>query len=307
VDDPSKKGLAGNGNDTRLTPPEYSSPHRRNTTDLSEFLESEGYSDVVTHHLSPMDSSVTIRLRKSSSFNEETSSSFDLEPISSPTPPPRSVSPNSVPKVKITEENGSEKATSTEKLRNGATFSGDELNLLPSSPGVKKKTKKKRLLIKGVHEVVPESHISDGSESSGDGNGSSENSADVAFIIQVNFNEIFLRCYIYETILQVKSTRKKKDDDEETMSMTTATDTTDTTLIDVNESNSGLSLWEFDELKKELERLKEKCDKLEKEKAEILSRRVSNLEAPKSQVTIKILKKFVVLLTNFNLFSQPSI
>jgi len=84
----------------------------------------------------------------------------------------------------------------------------------------------------------------------------------------------------------VKSSRRKKEEDDETMSMTTATDTTDTTLIDVNESgnSSGLSLWEFDELKRELERLKEKCDKLEREKAEILSRRVSSLEAPKTQV-----------------------
>jgi len=69
------------------------------------------------------------------------------------------------------------------------------------------------------------------------------------------------------------------------MSMTTATDTTDTTLVDVNESSAGgLSLWEFDEMKKEVERLKEKCDKVEKEKADILSRRVLTLDAPKAQV-----------------------
>ena len=91
----------------------------------------------------------------------------------------------------------------------------------------------------------------------------------------------------------MKSTRKKKkeDDDDETMSMTTTnTDTTDTTLVDVNESGSGsgLSLWEFDEMKKETERLKDKCDKLEKEKADILSRRVTQLEAPKAQVSTKV-------------------
>jgi hypothetical protein len=74
---------------------------------------------------------------------------------------------------------------------------------------------------------------------------------------------------------------------------TTATDTTDTTLVDVNDSGSGgsgLSLWEFEEMKKETERLKEKCDKLEKEKADILSRRVSHLEAPKAQVSISNVK-----------------
>lgn len=75
------------------------------------------------------------------------------------------------------------------------------------------------------------------------------------------------------------------DDDDETMSLTTATDTTETTLIDLNEQGGGgLSSWEIEDMKVEVKRLREKCDKLEKEKAEILGRRVANLDAPRAQV-----------------------
>ncbi len=63
------------------------------------------------------------------------------------------------------------------------------------------------------------------------------------------------------------------------MSMTTATDTTETTLVDLNETvTGGLSSWEVEEMKTEVKRLREKCDKLDKEKAEILGRRVSSLD-----------------------------
>ena len=89
-------------------------------------------------------------------------------------------------------------------------------------------------------------------------------------ILRVNLNSTW-------SCLQVKSSRNKKkkpDDDDETMSMTTTTETTETTLVDVmannaaNATGEGVSLWEFEEMKKEVDRLKEKCDKLEKEKAE---------------------------------------
>jgi hypothetical protein len=96
-----------------------------------------------------------------------------------------------------------------------------------------------------------------------------------------------LNLYFIFVLLQVKSTGKKKklDDDDETMSMTTATDTTETTLVDLNETvTGGMSSWEVEDMKKEVNRLREKCDKLEKEKAEILSRRVSSLDAPRAQV-----------------------
>ncbi|CAG7659356.1 unnamed protein product [Allacma fusca] len=86
------------------------------------------------------------------------------------------------------------------------------------------------------------------------------------------------------------------------MSMTTTTDTTETTLVDANEYNqtaSGINSWEYEELKKETDRLREKCDKLEKEKAEFLTRRVANLEAPKIQSTeyLKIQQKVNQLAT----------
>jgi hypothetical protein len=78
------------------------------------------------------------------------------------------------------------------------------------------------------------------------------------------------------------------DDDDETMSMTTATDTTETTLVDLNESvTGGMSSWEVEEMKIEVIRLREKCDKVEKEKAEILGRRVASLDAPRAQVRKK--------------------
>lgn len=77
------------------------------------------------------------------------------------------------------------------------------------------------------------------------------------------------------------------DDDDETMSMTTATDTTETTLVDLNEMvTGGLSSWEVEDMKVEVKRLRDKCDKLEKEKAEILGRRVSSLDAPRAQVML---------------------
>lgn len=92
------------------------------------------------------------------------------------------------------------------------------------------------------------------------------------------------------TFLQVKSKGKKGksgDDDDDLMSMTTTTDTTETTLVDVMENTvGGMSSWEVEEMKKENDRLREKCDKLEKEKAEILARRVAQLDAPRPQVFI---------------------
>lgn len=69
------------------------------------------------------------------------------------------------------------------------------------------------------------------------------------------------------------------------MSMTTATDTTETTLVDLMDGTvGGMSSWEVEDMKKENDRLREKCDKLEKEKAEILGRRVASLDAPRPQV-----------------------
>lgn len=90
--------------------------------------------------------------------------------------------------------------------------------------------------------------------------------------------------------LQVKATGKKKkagEEDDDLMSMTTATDTTETTLVDVMDGTvGGMSSWEVEDMKKENERLREKCDKLEKEKAEILTRRVASLDAPRPQVSV---------------------
>lgn len=73
-------------------------------------------------------------------------------------------------------------------------------------------------------------------------------------------------------------------DEDETCSMTTTTDT-DTTLVDPANFGDGLGSWEVEELRQEIDRFREKCDKLEKEKSEILSRRVSSLEAPRIQVS----------------------
>lgn len=93
---------------------------------------------------------------------------------------------------------------------------------------------------------------------------------------------------ICQLCLQVKATGKKKragEEDDDLMSMTTATDTTETTLVDVMDGTvGGMSSWEVEDMKKENERLREKCDKLEKEKAEILTRRVASLDAPRPQV-----------------------
>lgn len=93
---------------------------------------------------------------------------------------------------------------------------------------------------------------------------------------------------ICQLCLQVKATGKKKragEEEDDLMSMTTATDTTETTLVDVMDGTvGGMSSWEVEDMKKENERLREKCDKLEKEKAEILTRRVASLDAPRPQV-----------------------
>ena len=171
-------------------------PLRRNTTDLSEFLEAEkssGPSETKAHLLNPNDSSVTIRLRKSNSFNEsdnaEKSSSSD-----SPSPPPRSKTPTPVPTFQVSDStkeltNGgsSVKKTSSSKATGSSdTSSSDE------APATKtKKTKRKRLLIQGVQEVVSQASQDDLCDSFDNGGENMDSSADVAFIIQVRQTHMF--------------------------------------------------------------------------------------------------------------------
>lgn len=71
------------------------------------------------------------------------------------------------------------------------------------------------------------------------------------------------------------------ESDDDTISQA-GTETTDTTLVDRNESELKE---QFDSLKLELETTKAKCDRLEREKSDILLRRLAAMETTTSKTT----------------------
>lgn len=89
--------------------------------------------------------------------------------------------------------------------------------------------------------------------------------------------------------IQVKTKQPKKEDskyntsesDDDTVSIA-GTDTTDTTLVDRNESELKEQL---ESLRLELETTKAKCDRLEREKSDILLRRLAAMETITSKTT----------------------
>lgn len=74
------------------------------------------------------------------------------------------------------------------------------------------------------------------------------------------------------------------------------TETTETTLVDRNEFELRDK---YDSLKKEFEEVKSKCERLEKEKGNILLRRLTAMETPSSKTTEVFL---IVFLCFWNLF-----
>lgn len=88
------------------------------------------------------------------------------------------------------------------------------------------------------------------------------------------------------SIKQVKakpppSTNDSNESDDDTISIA-GTETTDTTLVDHNESELKEQL---ESLKQELETTKAKCDRLEREKSDILLRRLAAMETTTSKTT----------------------
>ncbi|KAI5712440.1 hypothetical protein M8J75_008362 [Diaphorina citri] len=97
--------------------------------------------------------------------------------------------------------------------------------------------------------------------------------ADVDFILQVK---------------DAKKTRRKEnlETDTESLAGTETTDTTETTLVNDNEYSDQIDL-----LRHELDNMKAKCEKLEREKSDILLRRLASMETTTSKTTASELLK----------------
>uniref|UniRef100_A0A8D8RVN1 SOGA coiled-coil domain-containing protein n=1 Tax=Cacopsylla melanoneura TaxID=428564 RepID=A0A8D8RVN1_9HEMI len=97
--------------------------------------------------------------------------------------------------------------------------------------------------------------------------------ADVDFILQVK---------------DAKKTRRKDayETDTESVAGTDTTDTTDTTLVNDNEYSDQIDI-----LRHELDNMKIKCEKLEREKSDILLRRLASMETTTSKTTASELLK----------------
>lgn len=143
---------------------------RRRTTDLTDIIPDDTTNQSETY---------TVRLRKTPSFG----SSGDESPSPDSPSPSSSPKPRNSPNLKL--------SLPDDKLPNNER-KNDDVQL----PEVKPKKKKKRLLIQGVQEVT--SLTPPDSNSSNDGESPNEESADVAFIIQVSI------CFIYDKICCLK-------------------------------------------------------------------------------------------------------
>lgn len=86
----------------------------------------------------------------------------------------------------------------------------------------------------------------------------------------------------YFQVKDAKKTRRKEnlETDTESLAGTETTDTTETTLVNDNEYSDQIDL-----LRHELDNMKAKCEKLEREKSDILLRRLASMETTTSKTT----------------------
>lgn len=103
---------------------------------------------------------------------------------------------------------------------------------------------------------------------------------DVQFLIQVK-SKTFQQERNKETS---KSSWKSSSHDDDVSSIA-GTETTETTLVDRNELRDSELLEQIDSLKQELETVKARCEKAEREKSDMLLRRLATYESTTSKTT----------------------